>query len=880
MIIISKVEEWNKDIGAGTIYIRSIQAASIYRDNNKHKFIFHKNGEKICIEERLRCGTAVISDSIFARFARKHGVTVTSKSKCKDFVMIKFDYGVDVDDSDINNIKPGISAKDLREMYYNDGVTIQWRQYDKEGNEIIGKRTPIKYRMLYRSTGKAKEGHCVFCREEIHAKMLKYLTMDLYDKMPDGKAAKIVELSAYAPLITATAIGFIHIPLNNIFVVKDEAVSCYKKAHVVRYNGACYVERDQDETPITNVIWDGMGICDESIFPDNMQGFIYCRSHFFKSCLFRGDIQQYFKDRYQEDYESAYEVDMFDRKIKVSDIKVVVTDNSLKWLKFIDIMSANGTLKEAFRQYKKIMKKDGEIFEIVKSAHGSKYGDWQRSSFQINNTLLTTNENVLRRITQPSIDYCNKLKLDDEAYLDFLRVTGSARYSINNMLIDLYRQNDDVRYWDYFKDKRTAKISDFKKNRLQQGKLFQIGDNLTICGNVIALLKKVTGASREEFLDEECFEVEADVIQCYTERFAEGEEIAGFRSPHNSPNNVICLKNVYPDLLKKYFPKLGKNVIVINGIGTDVQSRLNGQDLDTDSIFATNQPDIVGLAKKAYMEFPTIVNDIPHNPNGYIKCMDSYAEMDTTISSSQQAIGTASNIAQLALSYWFDSGCKNKKLEDVFIICSVLAQIAIDSAKRIFDAKPSLEITKIMSWDCMKIESEAPKYPKFYAEIQKYKNKKKKGKKKVIKENEIGSFKCPMDIMYNLIEDGVIDLRKCKELNTKTIKNTSKFLNCKMDNLKPNRSQLQKIIGIVNDYKDNVSVLDEEAESYYTDKKNEFDLCQSRLTNLTIKKDTMKGAVAYAFKSGNKDVRDSLLIMLYEKDKDKFLDCFYKKHNT
>lgn len=57
--------------------------------------------------------------------------------------------------------------------------------------------------------------------------------MGLIDKIPDGKGAKIVELSAYAPLITATAMDFIHIPLDNILVIKDEKVSCRKKACVV-----------------------------------------------------------------------------------------------------------------------------------------------------------------------------------------------------------------------------------------------------------------------------------------------------------------------------------------------------------------------------------------------------------------------------------------------------------------------------------------------------------------------------------------------------------------------------------------------------------------------------------------------------------------------
>lgn len=40
----------------------------------------------------------------------------------------------------------------------------------------------------------------------------------------------------------------------------------------------------------------------------------------------------------------------------------------------------------------------------------------------MNNTLLTTDEGVLEKIAAPSIEYCNKLKLDDEAFLKYLEV--------------------------------------------------------------------------------------------------------------------------------------------------------------------------------------------------------------------------------------------------------------------------------------------------------------------------------------------------------------------------------------------------------------------------------------------------------------------------
>lgn len=134
-------------------------------------------------------------------------------------------------------------------------------------------------------------------------------------------------------------------------------------------------------------------------------------------------------------------------------------------------MSQDGTPAAAFEYWSDWMKQNEEEFAIVKSAHSSKYGDYQRSSFQINNTLLTTDKNTLQRIAQPSIDYFNALQTDDEAYIHFLEVESSARYSINNVLVDLYRQNKDVRYWEFFKDHRYKKVSTFKKNRLPTGQV-------------------------------------------------------------------------------------------------------------------------------------------------------------------------------------------------------------------------------------------------------------------------------------------------------------------------------------------------------------------------------------------------------------------------
>ena len=53
-----------------------------------------------------------------------------------------------------------------------------------------------------------------------------------------------------------------------------------------------------------------------------------------------------------------------------------------------------------------------------------------------------------------------------------------------------------------------------------------------------------------------------------------------------------------------------------------------------------------------------------------------------------------------------------------------------------------------------------------------------------------------------------------------------------------------------------------------------------KLKNLTIKGDTMYTLIAYAFKPGNEDLRDSMLTVLYDKDKKAFLNCFKKTEKS
>lgn len=138
---------------------------------------------------------------------------------------------------------------------------------------------------------------------------------------------------------------------------------------------------------------------------------------------------------------------------------MIVTDNSIKWLKFKDLMGK--TDLKAYRSYKKFMQRDGEQFAIVKTAHKSKYGNLQRSSYQMNNSLPTTDQEVLQRIAQPSIDYYDNMIKNTDAFVDHLRMNKSV-YSIDRILVALYEHNTDIQYTSFL---RTGKVIFFLSSR-------------------------------------------------------------------------------------------------------------------------------------------------------------------------------------------------------------------------------------------------------------------------------------------------------------------------------------------------------------------------------------------------------------------------------
>ena len=652
------------------------------------------------------------------------------------------------------------TKEEIRDLFYENGVSITYRKKDKSGNIIDS--TTIHYKKLYRNSSKAKLGQVMFINESLYDTAYDWLTMGLGKKMPYDNSM-IVEMSAYAPLTTSTIIGTLHIPVEDILILKDQdsffrtiadvvtgvdynteerivdeektekarqkAIAnnkydilgnpiyktVYKKVSVVKKR--CVVNRQ--ETNIKNTLWDGMGITEDSCLPEYINGMALLRHHFFKMCGFRGKIQLFFKDwcvKNGLDYDTYEVKDMFGVSHRLKDIKIITTDNSIKWKKFIDLMG--NTPRQAYRYWCKRINQDGSNFGVVKTDHSSKLGDVQQMSYQMINTL-PCNKYDVRDLAQTSIDYVERLKFDNDEFENFLRKNANA---VNHyeMMADLYQHNKDFANSKWFRQEK-RKIINAYVFKLRSGKITIPGDNLTACGNPYALLLYSVG---DNWQSDPTLQAEPGTIQCYTTKFNDGEFLCAIRNPHNSPNNIAYLHNNYSPEMGRYF-NFGSNIIAINCIGTDIQARCNGEDWDSDFNFLTNHLTMVHYAKVCYKEFPTIVNQLKESGLTYKNHPLEYSKIDNKFARSRRGIGESSNLAMLALSYYWTS--PSRELYDNFVILSVLAQVVIDGCKREYEVDALSEIDRIKNMDCMNIinddnYADYPLFMKYTKEIPSTKN--------------------------------------------------------------------------------------------------------------------------------------------------------------
>ncbi len=548
--------------------IKSFQAGSVYECNNHSR-------------EQYDYKEAMITNSLFLTFITPK--LEIKNGRTRDIISIDFQYGSrsyeneishlesllkNIDSEDIsqnekkdkkNKINYFLdkakahpeafdrkTAQELRTIFYRDGVTITYK--NKRGDT-----KDIRYRMLYRTPGKAKKGSCIFINEDIYPIARDFLYMGI--KLPEHNSP-IVEMGAYSSLITSTIVGTVKINPRNIFVVDD--VDSYFETTVVNITTDKHkrcVATTEDHYKLKNTMFDGQALIDLSIFPEWGNGYILLRQHLCKMAAFATDIKQFFKDKFGADYETVKLTDRYGVEHYAKDIELITTENAMKWEKFKGV------------SYDYWCKKVEELnceFGIVKTAHPSKLGDVQQMSYQMINSL---DPNAMKGICADTLNYIRLLRTDLPTYLDYLRKNANFSNDFIPML-ELVKQDSDFARSEYFKERRKSICRSYVTN-FKTGKVIENGDNLVLVGSPYAMLLHVIG---EDVENDSTLSPEEGCIQCYAERFEDGEYLAEFRNPLNSRNNIGYLHNKYSNEMKKYF-RLGKLCIAVNVRHTDFEDR-------------------------------------------------------------------------------------------------------------------------------------------------------------------------------------------------------------------------------------------------------------------------------------------------------------------
>nr|DAJ96080.1 MAG TPA: RNA dependent RNA polymerase [Caudoviricetes sp.] len=736
--------------------------------------------------------------------------------KFKSDVMIQTDeqkqaYNQDtgeIEKLDAKKSKRLISKKKLRQMAYRDGVTING----------------VHYVNFQRTSSKARTGNDLFIDKDYFEAMEEWQTMGIpfREIFKEDDKVDIVSTRSYEALTSSSIIGTLDIDPYSILLI-DEADGTYTMpCNVVTLNEETkrlQVSKQDYEKHID--LWDGQSLADESIFNTGKyfnrkdgkehtyegKGFLLLRNHFFKSAIFNTKLQEYYSEKFKG-VDNPVVKDRFGETFNPQDVKLVTTKNSVKILKFADIIAtymvaddekeklkelesqrqvfidecskirnrvstakrnykillnsrpstpeeikqAEEELKVAeqkkddkeiskakknltkiinrrkatpeeiktaqdeiifaeedqsrlpeieaeikkynkpikFEQekltwhwYREQLKKNQDKFGVCKYEKVSKFGERQQLWYQVLGSL-NLNEKQLWQIVEPQVHEINLMK----KYPAFLKHSLNTKAADTDnigarMMKELLQVNEDITKTSWYTNYRRSYIGSIL-DRLYEGKVqLNNSDFCTLVANPYEMLR----ASIGERIDTSIL----SDFQCYCSRYADGEELYGFRSPHIAIGENAILTNTDREEWKWF--NFTDRILVINlfGKGAFLSDIWQGCDTDSDVAYIGNDPVVLEATKSTVNsgKYLIPINGLsPENdPKNYTD--EEMATIDGKLAN--DFIGKICNLARdLQCFYWhlYNTGTEeNKKkylpqIYDDICILAVASNIAIDSAKR------------------------------------------------------------------------------------------------------------------------------------------------------------------------------------------------------
>ena len=674
----------------------------------------------------------------------------------------------EIEKLDAKKSKRLISKKKLRQMAYRDGVTING----------------VHYVNFQRTSSKARTGNDLFIDKDYFEAMEEWQTMGIpfREIFKENDKVDIVSTRSYEALTSSSIIGTLDIDPYSILLI-DEADGTYTMpCNVVTLNEdtkRLQVTKQDYEKHID--LWDGQSLVDESIFNTGKyfnrkdgkehtyegKGFLLLRNHFFKSAIFNTKLQEYYSEKFKG-VDNPVVKDKYGETFNPQNVKLVTTKNSVKILKFADIIAtymvaddekeklkkleserqvfidecskirnrvstakrkltiltkdtnaavddiqvAQNELNLAhadqsrlpeieaeikkydkpikFEQekltwhwYREQLKKNQDQFGVCKYEKVSKFGERQQLWYQVLGSL-NLNEEQLWQIVEPQVHEINLMK----KYPAFLKHSLNTKVADTDnigarMMKELLQVNEDITKTTWYTNYRRSYISSIL-DRLYEGKVqLNNSDFCTLVANPYEMLRASTGERIDTSILSD--------FQCYCSRYADGEELYGFRSPHIAIGENAILTNT--DRKEWKWFNFTDRILVINlfGKGAFLSDIWQGCDTDSDVAYIGNDPVVLEATKSTVNSgnYLIPINGLsPENdPKNYTD--EEMATIDGKLAN--DFIGKICNLARdLQCFYWhlYNVGREeNKKkylsqIYDDICILAVASNIAIDNAKR------------------------------------------------------------------------------------------------------------------------------------------------------------------------------------------------------
>lgn len=644
-------------------------------------------------------------------------------------------------------IKTIANSDEIRKELYENGFKIKYSE-----------KQTVEYVRFKRSSGSSRVGKCLFIDKRLYKDMLEWSMMGLMFNETDK--IDLAALEAYISLTTSSIIDTIEIKPENILLIDDYKSTFTDMVMVTEIKKEKYIDENGEEkerdrlhteprkTNITNSIWDGESLGDESLFGEKYKdkGFLLLRNQFLKTACFKTKIQKFFKDN---NITEISQLNGFTLAAKVEDIKLITTPSSIKYLKF-------GT-KESY------LKLLNTTFGIVKYDKPTHYfgGKMVQTHYQLLNTLQL-NEEETRELLKDSLDYVRLLKNDIRVFRDHLhiKIKDGIEYgemnSTNEFMMTMLQLNNKFENTDLFNTFRQDSIKSYIKN-MKKGHILIHGNYSVLCGNGLEMLKYSCKDKNGDSLFNGKSLLDKDEVYCKNFKF--NKELIGSRSPHVTMGNIWLARNTNKEKaekISKYFNS-SRQIVHINSIGTNILERLSSADFDSDQLLLSDNELLISKAKLNYDKFLVPTSMVEAKKVKRLNTAEEKCDLD--IKTSKNLIGDIINCSQILNSKLWDyiwrhikfSDIDVKYIEKLYAIISqldVMSCIEIDKAKKEFSIDNQLELDDIKEKFINK--SKKPMFFKFLY--------KEKGNK--IKKEKFEKHKTTMDFLIEIIDKEMRTIRQ------------------------------------------------------------------------------------------------------------------------